>query len=57
MGTYGLDELIRRWFTQDLTPDQAIGQMLQVMQELIRRVEDLESRNKPEGIIGSPRGR
>jgi hypothetical protein len=57
MGTYGLDELIRRWFTQDLTPDQAIGQMLQVIQELLRRVEDLESRNRPEGVIGSPRGR
>jgi hypothetical protein len=57
MGTYGLDELIRRWFTQDLTPDQAIGQMLQVIQELVRRVEDLEGRNKPEGMISSPRGR
>jgi hypothetical protein len=57
MGTYGLDELIRRWFTQDLTPDQAIGQMLQVIQDLLRRIEDLESRNKPEGVSGSPRGR
>ncbi len=57
MGTYGLNELIRRWFKQDLTPDQAIGQMLQVIQELLRRIEDLESRNKPEGAIGSPRGR
>ena len=55
MGAYGLEELIRRWFTQDLTPDQAIGQMLQVIQELIRRVEDLESRNKPEGVMGSLR--
>ena len=57
MGTYGLDELIRRWFTQDLTPDQAIGQMLQMIQELVRRVEDLEGRNRPEGMIASPRQR
>jgi hypothetical protein len=57
MGTYSLDELIRRWFTQDLTPDQAIGQMLQVIQELVRRMEDLESRNKPEGMLASPRNR
>ena len=57
MGAYSLDELIRRWFTQDLTPDQAIGQMLQILQELIRRVEDLEARNRPEGVPISPRGR
>lgn len=56
MGTYGLEELIRRWFTQDLTPDQAIGQMLQVIQELTRRIEDLESRIRPEGVI-APRKR
>jgi hypothetical protein len=55
MGTYGLDELIRRWFKQDLTPDQAVGQMLQLLQELVRRIEDLEGRNRPEGVIGSPR--
>jgi hypothetical protein len=57
MGTYSLDDLIRRWFTQDLTPDQAIGQMLQVLQELTRRVEDLEDRNRPEGVPVMPRGR
>ena len=57
MGAYSLDDLIRRWFTQDLTPDQAIGQMLQVLQDLTRRVEDLEDRNRPEGLPLSPRGR
>jgi hypothetical protein len=57
MGTYALDELIRRWFTQDLTPDQAIGQLLQVLQDLIRRVEDLEDRNKAEGALPPTRGR
>ncbi len=51
MGTYSVDELIKRWAKHDLTPEQVIGQMLQVLQELSRRVEDLEQRIRPEGII------
>ena len=51
MGMYSLDELMQRWYTQDLTADQVIGQILQVLQELTRRIEELENRNRPEGII------
>jgi hypothetical protein len=51
MGTYSLDELIQRWSKHDLTPEQVIGQMLQLLRELQRRVEDLEHRMRPEGII------
>jgi len=51
MGMYSLDELIQRWYTEDLTADQVIGQILQVLQELTRRIEELENRNRPEGII------
>ena len=51
MGTYSLDELIRRWWKHDLTPEQVIGQMLQVLQELKRRMDDLEQRMRPEGVI------
>ncbi len=51
MGKYSIEELMKRWFTEDLTVEQVIGQILQVLQELTRRVEDLESRNRPEGII------
>jgi predicted double-glycine peptidase len=51
MGTYSLEELIKRWTKHDLTPEQVIGQMLQVLQELKQRVEDLEQRMRPEGII------
>jgi len=54
MGLYSLDELVQRWYTEDLTAEQVIGQVLQVLQELTRRVEELESKNRPEGII-SPR--
>ncbi|HZY45232.1 MAG TPA: hypothetical protein VFF70_10830 [Anaerolineae bacterium] len=49
-----MEELFRRGFTQDLTPDLAVGQMLQVIQGLWRRIEDLEVRNRLEGTIGSP---
>ncbi len=51
MGTYSLDDMIQRWFAEDLTEEQVIGQILQVLQDLVKRVNDLESRNKPEGII------
>ncbi len=56
MGMYSLDELVQRWFTEDVTAEQVIGQILQVLQELTRRVEELESKNRPEGII-TPRKR
>lgn len=51
MGRYSLDELVQRWYAEDLTVEQIIGQILQVLQELTKRVDELESRNKPEGII------
>lgn len=50
MGTYSLDELIQRWWKHDLTPEQVIGQMLQVLQELKQRMDDLEQRMRPEGV-------
>jgi hypothetical protein len=56
MGTYSLDEMIQRWYAEDLTAEQVIGQMLQVLQELSQRVNELENRNRPEGII-TPRRR
>ena len=56
MGTYSLDEMIQRWYAEDLTAEQIIGQILQLLQELSQRVSDLENRNRPEGII-APRKR
>jgi hypothetical protein len=56
MGTYSLDEMIQRWYAEDLTAEQVIGQILQLLQELTQRVNDLENRNRPEGII-TPRRR
>jgi hypothetical protein len=54
MGMYSLDELVQRWYMEDVTAEQVIGQILQVLQELTRRLEELEGKNRPEGII-SPR--
>ena len=51
MGTYSLDEMIQRWFAEDLTEEQVIGQILQVLQDLAKRVNDLENRNRREGIV------
>ncbi len=56
MGTYSLDEMIQRWYAEDLTAEQVIGQILQLLQELSQRINDLENRNRPEGIV-TPRRR
>ena len=56
MGTYSLDEMIQRWYAEDLTAEQVIGQILQLLQELSQRVNDLENRSRPEGVI-TPRKR
>jgi hypothetical protein len=44
MGTYGLEGVISAWEREKLTPDQAIGQLLQLMQEMGKRIGDLERR-------------
>ena len=46
MGTYSLETLIRKWGLSELTTEQAIGQILLILQELIRRVEALEERRE-----------
>jgi hypothetical protein len=46
MGTYSLETIIRKWGLSELTTEQAIGQILLILQELIRRVEALEGRGK-----------
>ena len=56
MGTYGLQEVIRRWERGKLTTEQAIGQILLLLQELERRVRELEQRSqKDRGTFPSDR--
>ena len=46
MGTYPLETLIRKWGLSELTTEQTIGQILLILQELIRRLEALEERGE-----------
>ncbi len=47
MGTYSLEGILLAWKTEKLTTEQAIGQMLQLLQELERRVTALEQIARP----------
>lgn len=42
MSTYGLEEVLRRWERGTLTVDQAIGQILQLLQIIEERLRELE---------------
>ncbi len=42
MGTYSLDELIRRWQSGELSTEQAIGQMLLIIKRLAEQTNQLE---------------
>lgn len=42
MGTYGLQEIIRRWKQEDLTVQQTIGQILLLLKTIEQRLEELE---------------
>lgn len=42
MSNYTLDEIIRRWGKGQLTTEQAVGQILLLLQSLSRRVGQLE---------------
>ena len=48
---YPLTELIKRWEREELTADQAIGQMLLWLTDLSKRVQQLEtpSNSEPRG--------
>ncbi len=42
MGTYGLEGVMRAWELEKLTPEQTIGQILQLMGEFEERLRDIE---------------
>lgn len=45
--TYTLPELVKRWEREDLTVEQAIGQIFLWLEELVERVQRLEKRPGP----------
>jgi hypothetical protein len=46
MKRYDLPELIKRWERGDITPEQAIGQILLWLATVLERVTKLEASNK-----------
>ena len=46
MSAYSLDELIAKWKLAEVTPEQAIGQMLLLLQALLERLEAVEKKLK-----------
>ena len=44
MGTYSLDEIMKRWRKGELTAEQAVGQILQILQNVSQRLGSLERR-------------
>lgn len=44
MGTYSLEDVILAWGREQLTTEQAIGQILLLLQELEERLRDAERR-------------
>jgi hypothetical protein len=46
MSSYTLDELIKKWSKEELTPEQTIGQILLQMQTLSTRIGNLEKRSE-----------
>lgn len=44
MGTYGLKNVIRAWEQEQLTTEQAIGQVLLLLQEIEERLCAIERR-------------
>ncbi len=44
MGTYGLEEIIRRWEQSALTVEQVIGQILLLLQAIEEHLCELERR-------------
>jgi hypothetical protein len=46
MGTYGVQEVIRRWRRGQLMTEQAMGQILLLMVELDKRLQKLELRRE-----------
>lgn len=53
---YPLAELIKRWQREDLTAEQAIGQMLLWLTDLSKRVQQLEHPSNGDSVEVSPRG-
>jgi hypothetical protein len=55
MGTYSIETLIRKWGLNEMTTEQAIGQIFLILQNLVRRLEVLEGKGEGPRRKRSPR--
>jgi hypothetical protein len=53
MSRYELPQLIKRWEQEAISPEQAIGQLLLHVQDLLTRVKSLEQQLQRRGAVGS----
>ena len=56
MGTYSLDEIMKRWKKGELTAEQAVGQILQILQNVSQRLGSLERRFEAQNRNGKSQG-
>lgn len=54
MGSYTLDEVIKRWTRGDITIEQVVGQTLLIVQDIARRVGTLEKLRELDRSEGKP---
>lgn len=54
MSRYDLPQLIKRWEQSAISPEQAIGQLLLHVQDLLTRVKSLEQQLQRRGAVGDP---
>jgi hypothetical protein len=54
MGTYGLSGVLSAWKIGSLTTEQAVGQILQLLEELEGRVSELERRPHAPALAPAP---
>ncbi len=55
MGTYGLEGVMIRWAAGKLTNEQAIGQILQLLEIIEQRLNELERRQRARRASGAAR--
>ena len=53
MSQYNLQQFIKLWAQEKITPEQAIGQILLQIQELTERVKQVEQQVRPNGPVES----
>ena len=57
MGTYGLDGVLIAWKQGALSTEQAVGQILQLLQQMEERLRELERLVNPPRPVVKPRRR